>query len=284
MEASTFTGHPAVSMIPMRHTKVVHFIRHAEGYHNVAGALDECNYESEKYADAHLTKKGWAQVAALRRHVQGVPHQFPVNLVVVSPLTRTLETAVGVFGGDTVRNSNGKRVLMKAQNGEEGVRVEHDAVLGVDYPPFVAFEDCREQSGQHPCDRRRTRSYYKDKFPDIDFSLIETEEDTLWEPQQRESRESILKRVRKFLDWLQERPEMYIAVVTHSAFLRNMNSIFGTGLDDTIREELQRQFKNCEMRTIMLFNNTGNHGINCPYSFSLPYSFSGGSNNLNNGL
>lgn len=49
-------------ILVMLHFQVVHFIRHAQGFHNVAGELDHANYASEKYFDAHLTEKGWRQV------------------------------------------------------------------------------------------------------------------------------------------------------------------------------------------------------------------------------
>jgi len=46
-------------MIPEKYTKTVHFIRHGEGFHNVAGAISKENYKSYDYFDAHLTEIGW---------------------------------------------------------------------------------------------------------------------------------------------------------------------------------------------------------------------------------
>ena len=54
---------PQLRVIPHRHTKTVHLIRHGRGYHNVAGALDPQNYTSELYADSHLDDLGWEQVS-----------------------------------------------------------------------------------------------------------------------------------------------------------------------------------------------------------------------------
>ena len=42
--------------------QIVHFIRHGEGYHNVAGRKSTEEYKKEDYADAHLTELGWTQV------------------------------------------------------------------------------------------------------------------------------------------------------------------------------------------------------------------------------
>ncbi len=43
--------------------QIVHFIRHGEGYHNVAGRKSTEEYKKEDYADAHLTELGWTQVS-----------------------------------------------------------------------------------------------------------------------------------------------------------------------------------------------------------------------------
>jgi len=75
----------------------------AEGFHSLHLAChseqDTEQYRSEKYFDAHLTRKGWeawGQFAALEQHLAGaqclVPHGNG-ELVVVSPLMRALETA-----------------------------------------------------------------------------------------------------------------------------------------------------------------------------------------------
>ena len=39
--------------------QVIHFIRHGEGFHNVAGRRSTEEYKKEDYADAHLTELGW---------------------------------------------------------------------------------------------------------------------------------------------------------------------------------------------------------------------------------
>ena len=42
--------------------QVIHFIRHGQGYHNVAGHIDTAEYLKWEYEDAHLTELGWKQV------------------------------------------------------------------------------------------------------------------------------------------------------------------------------------------------------------------------------
>lgn len=89
---------PRLTVLPMGHTKVLHLIRHGEGFHNVAGGADPAAYRHWDWEDAHLTPAGWEQALALRAHLAGLGPAFRPGLVVVSPLTRTLQTAAGVFG------------------------------------------------------------------------------------------------------------------------------------------------------------------------------------------
>ncbi len=77
-----------------------------------AGRLDEANYLSTDYFDAHLTEEGWRQAHALRAHIKALPEPVGVDVVIVSPLTRALETAVGVFGGAEWRPNAGGTPLM----------------------------------------------------------------------------------------------------------------------------------------------------------------------------
>eukprot|EP00878_Enallax_costatus_P032947 GHUV01036302.1.p1 GENE.GHUV01036302.1~~GHUV01036302.1.p1 ORF type:complete len:402 (+),score=101.12 GHUV01036302.1:240-1445(+) len=74
---------------PAQATKTVYLIRHGEGWHNIG-------YDHN--LDPHLTPRGWAQTAALQQHLVALQPQLGIELVVVSPLRRTLETAAGVFG------------------------------------------------------------------------------------------------------------------------------------------------------------------------------------------
>jgi hypothetical protein len=82
--------------IPYKHTKIIHFIRHGQGYHNVAGEVQYKSYKSEEWFDAHLTQEGWKQATQLHAHLRAV--NLCPDLVIVSPLMRALETAVAVFG------------------------------------------------------------------------------------------------------------------------------------------------------------------------------------------
>ncbi|KAG0448793.1 hypothetical protein HPP92_027667 [Vanilla planifolia] len=81
-------------MFPLRQCKILHLVRHAQGIHNVAAEKDHSAYLSEKYFDAHLTSLGWNQVDNLRRHVISSGLAKKIDLVITSPLLRTMQTAV----------------------------------------------------------------------------------------------------------------------------------------------------------------------------------------------
>ena len=206
----------------------------AQGTHNVAGAVDQSFYKHEKYFDAHLTLLGWQQGSSLKAHLeqQERPLTASLELVVVSPLTRAVETAVAAFGG-ACPAAEGEPLLMVAQAEVEGLRVSRPAVSAVGVPPFVVCELCREHLGVHPCDRRRSLSAYKAAYPALDWSHVQSEEvrrasppppppltppqDDLWEADRRETDEELALRASHFLRWLMLRPEQHIAVVTHSS-------------------------------------------------------------------
>lgn len=52
---------------------------------------------------------------------------------------------------------------------------------------------------QHPCDKRRRVSEVSPSFPAVDFSLLESDEDTLWLPDYRENKEEIKRRGLEFM-------------------------------------------------------------------------------------
>src|SRR5476651_2892284 len=73
----------------------VYLIRHGQSTFN---ALFELNRVDPLHFDARLSQIGIEQVAAARQATS----EIPAELVVVSPLTRAIQTAVGLFGEGTV--------------------------------------------------------------------------------------------------------------------------------------------------------------------------------------
>ena len=286
---------------PHRHTKTLYLVRHGEGYHNLAGepALGGSreNYRSEKYADAHLTPRGWAQCRALKKHLDsavthdGREHVMDrIELVVVSPLMRALETAVGSLGGSDMpvdpTPSRRDCALMMSRSAIEGVRPAHAAIKtrneGINAQPgrtdlkFLACELCREHIGMNPCDRRRTTAEYKDAFPAIDFAEVVDDEDKLWGTM-NESNDEMCERAHRFMEWIMRRPETHIAVVTHSAFMAAMLREFGAtdqlGCHERVKQETHRWPDNCEMRPVVVVDPSGGGGLD-------PMFFPGGKTGL----
>jgi broad specificity phosphatase PhoE len=200
--------------------KHIHFVRHAHGKHNEVGEVDYEQYKREDLIDAELTDKGLEQCQELR----GVNQKYlKAQLVVISPMRRTLQTATQSFPNL------------------------------VEKVPWLALECIREQTGLHPCDKRLPISYHQENYPSVDFSLIESEEDPLY-PQyedRREPHDEMDERAKQFLSWIKARPETEIVVVTHSAFLRGL---FQRVL---FPNEPFNRFENCEARSfVMYFPNT----------------------------
>lgn len=162
--------------------KTVYFVRHGQAIHNVAKETHtgpDNPYLDPSLTDAPLTPLGKEQAQALREATAALP----IDVVVVSPLVRAVETAYLAFEAQL----------------ERGV-------------PFVAVELCREQIGQNLCDARRPRAIASAAFPRVDFGAIE-EEDTLFTPG-RETLIQLAQRAGAFLTGLSQRPEQVIAVVT----------------------------------------------------------------------
>lgn len=187
------------SLKPQRgvsNVKLVHFVRHAEGHHNVAGEVDHEAYKSEEFEDALLSDLGHRQCSDLAKLQQSFcESEGRVELVVTSVLRRCLATATESF----------------------------PALIGK--VPWVASELCREQTGQHPCDRRVRLSESKGDYQHVDFSEIVNENDPLywqWNNGEREPTEACEKRCEEFIDWLFSREETEILVCTHSAILSHM--------------------------------------------------------------
>lgn len=107
----------------------------------MAGKKDTAEYKKWEYEDAHLTELGWKQVCclfivaglaenpttshsdvpphqahALGEHIAALAGQFDVDAVIVSPLSRALQTAVGAFGRPACGESNAAPLLMVAQD------------------------------------------------------------------------------------------------------------------------------------------------------------------------
>jgi hypothetical protein len=58
---------------------------------------------------------------------------------------------------------------------------------------MVAVEEVRERFGTHPCDQRSSVSQLKSRFSHVDFTYVETDEDT-WHTSERETLDNLHSR------------------------------------------------------------------------------------------
>ncbi|KMS99618.1 hypothetical protein BVRB_1g021890 isoform A [Beta vulgaris subsp. vulgaris] len=258
---------PSLSLYPLHRCKILHLVRHAQGIHNVEGA--EKYKTSPELIDPCLSSLGWEQVQNLRKHVCATGLLQRIELVITSPMLRTMQTAAVVFGGGNHESEMSETPLMVG-NGKN----DHSTVSSQNCPPFITQELCRERLGVNTCDKRGSISEYKSLFPAIDFSLIESDEDILWREDVRESDEELSARGVKFMKWLWTRKEREIAIVTHSAFLFQTLPEFGDDCHPSTKNEICKFFANSELRSVILVDKslTGIDEVRTNYPGSISHT------------
>ncbi|KAJ3149852.1 hypothetical protein HDU86_006809 [Geranomyces michiganensis] len=182
--------------------KVLVFQRHGQGEHNAAEikygkkAWDDYWSKQPEFFDAQLTPLGITQLSAQAsvisaEHAAGLTTALPFS----SPLSRCLDTTTRVFG-------------------KEGATV---------------LESLREVYGEHTCDHRRRASELKELWPAFDFSDL-SEDDNLWTPNERETVEHSVIRVRGALAQIvaaKGRQELVQPVVCHGGVIEALIEITG---------------------------------------------------------
>jgi broad specificity phosphatase PhoE len=219
--------------------KTVHFVRHAQGFHNeataqVGGSLVPIEHTTEgawRFLDCGLTPRGVQECLAARDGAASATTCQP-DLVVVSPLVRALQTAHLIFGRRNI--------------------------------PFLVHHTCRERWGRYTCDKRKTKTeivaemgpVFHGTGDAVDFEShgFPTEGDIDWTAE-REPSEHCIARGLEFVDWLSRRPESEIAVVTHGSFLRHLFSAPGWAASGPAGGSDPNQLiSNTEVRTVTLVN------------------------------
>lgn len=165
--------------------KFVYFIRHGEGYHN----LMNYNYHNWHLLYPRLTTKGINQCYNVKETLES--DKF--DLIIVSPLRRTLETAEYIFN----KNNN-----------------------------FIANDNIREFVS-NPCDYRETVSEISKSFDYVNFQLVNDNDNI----NKKETEDDILNRVINFYKYLEELPDGKYAVVSHYAFLKRFINKYGKNLN-----------------------------------------------------
>lgn len=161
---------------------IIHLVRHAQGLHNL--------HSNNHYIhDPDLTELGEQQCLELQKAAL-FPHD-QIDLIVSSPLKRTIRTALIAFG--------------------EPLRAKSLKV--------ICLQGLQETSAL-PCDTGTPRDQLELEFKGqpVDFSYVTPGWDCKvgrWAP----DAEAIEMRARQVRLWLRDRPEKEIVCVTHAGFL-----------------------------------------------------------------
>ena len=179
--------------------KNIYCIRHGLALHNVLGQeIGSKAYFLEKCFDAPLVDKGILQAKELGKKWDNLDK---IQKVLVSPLTRTLQTAENIF-----KDKIGLKII---------------ALDGIKEFP----------QGMETCNKRRERKELESNFKRIDFSELDSDTDQMWREDRFETIEELEQRIEDFKNFLIKLDDDNIAVVSHSSYLKQM--LFGKIGDDS---------------------------------------------------
>ena len=167
-------------------SKSLYCIRHGLAEHNINYFKYGCKtFYDPKFVDTSLVEEGFKQASTLGETWSEIND---IELVVVSPLKRALQTTTRIFRGKSV--------------------------------PIIVFELAREYPiGGHTCNKRSQKEYLMNTFPKINFDDIKGGEDHLWDPEKEESIHELDLRINIFKKFIEKRPEKNIALVSHASFI-----------------------------------------------------------------
>ncbi|EFQ96778.1 phosphoglycerate mutase [Nannizzia gypsea CBS 118893] len=163
---------------------VLHCVRHAQGFHNLC-------IENHVLQDPLLTPFGEEQCRTLRANF---PYHADVELIVASPLRRTIYTALHSFAN----------IIQEKQL------------------TIIALPEIQETSDV-PCDTGSDLSDLKKEVEEkglpVDLSLVPEDWNDKTTEKWSANAKSVTARARQARQWLKARPEKHIAVVSHGGVL-----------------------------------------------------------------
>ena len=168
-------------------SKTIWCLRHGLSLHNVMyktmGNLAYIHLE-----DTNLLEEGFIQAKKTNQEWNEINN---IDVVFVSPLTRTIQTALNIF-----RNIDVK---------------------------IYALDVIKEYPGSYEkINKRKSKQILIDNYGDkIDFSLLMNDEDTYWKEgiEFKETIPQLKKRVEMTKEFFKQRNEKNIAMVSHSSFI-----------------------------------------------------------------
>lgn len=168
--------------------KLLYLIRHGRALHNDNFLkYGEKTFYDPKYKDTRLTNIGHGQSNFLNKNWNKI---YDIDLVLVSPLYRSLQTATNIFKGVDV--------------------------------PIISLEDLREYPyNSLTCNYRSNKIVLENNFPHINFNNI-TIVDNYINQKEVETIESLEQRIMNVEKYIKNRKENTICIVGHSIFLEKM--------------------------------------------------------------
>ena len=168
-------------------SKTIWCLRHGLSLHNVMyktmGNLAYIHLE-----DTNLLEEGFIQAKKTNQEWNEINN---IDIVFVSPLTRTIQTALNIF-----RNIDVK---------------------------IYALDVIKEYPGSYEkINKRKSKQILIDNYGDkIDFSFLMNDEDTYWKEgiEFKETIPQLKKRVEMTKEFFKQRNEKNIAMVSHSSFI-----------------------------------------------------------------
>ena len=165
-------------------------IRHGRAFHNVlSDKIGEKALFLKESFDAPLVEEGILQAKELGENSKQLKN---IDIVFVSPLTRTLQTAENIFEKNQI------------------VRI-------------VALDKMKEfPQGIEICNKRRNRIELKKKFKKVDFSLLDSDSDQMWREDRYEKVEELKERIDEFKKFVMNENDNNIAIVSHNNLLKEL--------------------------------------------------------------
>ena len=165
-------------------------IRHGRAFHNVlSDKIGEKAFFLKESFDAPLVEEGILQAKELGENSKQLKN---IDIVFVSPLTRTLQTAENIFEKNQI------------------VRI-------------VALDKMKEfPQGIEICNKRRNRIELKEKFKKVDFSLLDSDSDQMWREDRYEKVDELKERIDEFKKFVMNENDNNIAIVSHNNFLKEL--------------------------------------------------------------
>ncbi len=166
-------------------SKILHLIRHGHSLHNeLFSKIGTKAFRIPAVIDSPLTQEGHIQSIELGHSWE---NKKDIELILVSPLTRTLETCMNIFGDTDI--------------------------------PIESHEFLREYPiGEDTCNKRSSLTEIKKKYPKIKFHL-EVDQDILWREDCRETIPELEERLQIMINYIRSREEKNIAIIGHSSYL-----------------------------------------------------------------